>query len=100
MRMDSEEKIKTMFSYIVERIKAKHPSLSYIHLVSSGTPGSKGFDNPADEDFLCQIWAPRPLITTGGYDRESGLKVAEETGQIIGYGRAFTANVSVDCVYP
>ena len=97
--MDSEEKIKTMFSYVVERLKAKHPSLSYIHLVSSGTPGSKGFESPADEDFLRQIRAPQPLITTGGYDREYGLKLAEETGQIIGYGRAFTANVSVDGVH-
>ncbi len=44
-------------------------------------------------DFIHKLWAPRPLITCGGYDRESGLKVAEETGQIIGYARAFTANV-------
>lgn len=33
------------------------------------------------------------MITTGGYDRESGLKLAEETGQIIGYGMLFLANV-------
>ena len=44
-------------------------------------------------DFINDLWKPRALITCGGYDRESGLKVAEETGQIIGYGRAFTANV-------
>ncbi len=37
------------------------------------------------------------MITTGGYDRESGLKVAEETGQLIGYGRAFLSNVSLLC---
>lgn len=47
-----------------------------------------------DAYFINKIWAPRPVITTGGYDRESGLKVAEETGQIVGYGRAFLSNVS------
>ena len=44
-------------------------------------------------DFIHKLWAPRPLITTGGYTRESGLRTAE-TGQIIGYGAAFLANVS------
>ena len=34
------------------------------------------------------------MITTGGYDRASGIKTAEETGQLIGYGQAFIANVS------
>ena len=95
MRMDSEEKVKSTFSYVVENIKAKHPALSYIHLVASANPGSEGFKNPADEDFLHKIWAPRPFIITGGFDRDSGLKTAEETGQIIGYARHFTANVSV-----
>ena len=44
-------------------------------------------------DFIYKLWTPRPVITTGGYDRESGLKIAEETGQLIGYARAFSANV-------
>ena len=35
------------------------------------------------------------MITTGGYDRASGIKVAEETGQLIGYGSLFISNVSV-----
>lgn len=45
-------------------------------------------------DFIHKIWAPGAVITTGGYDRASGLKVAEETGQLVGYCRAFAANVS------
>ena len=49
---------------------------------------------PQLSDFVYKVWAPRTVITTGGYDRESGIKTAEETGQIIGYGRAFIANVS------
>ena len=44
------------------------------------------------DHFIHELWA-RHTITTGGYDRESGLKVAEETGQLIGYGSLFIANV-------
>lgn len=40
-----------------------------------------------------KLWARSPVITTGGYTRESGLKTAEETGRLIGYGVLFTANV-------
>ena len=47
-----------------------------------------------EEEFVYKLWAPRPLITTGGYDRDSGLKLAEETSQLIGYGALFIANVS------
>ena len=56
--------------------------------------------HPQDADFIYKLWHPRPVITTGGYDRESGLKVAEETGQIIGYGRPFLANVSTTFLHP
>ncbi|RPD54771.1 NADH:flavin oxidoreductase/NADH oxidase [Lentinus tigrinus ALCF2SS1-7] len=83
------------FSYLVEQLKARHPDLAYIHVATSNVMFSKGPEDPScsqKEFFINDIWAPRPLITCGGYDRESGLKVAEETGQIIGYARAFSAN--------
>ena len=46
-------------------------------------------------DFIHKLWAPRPLITTGGFTREMALKTAE-TGQIVGFGQLFLANVSAD----
>ncbi|RPD62527.1 NADH:flavin oxidoreductase/NADH oxidase [Lentinus tigrinus ALCF2SS1-7] len=79
------------FTYLVNKLKEKHPDLAYIHVVAPGAPGSEGPKDPSQVDFINGIWAPRPLITCGGYDRESGLRVAE-TGQIIGYARAYTAN--------
>ena len=54
------------------------------------THGSGGIQQV---NFIQQLWAPGAVVTTGGYDRESGLKVAEETGQLIGYGMKFLANV-------
>ena len=52
-----------------------------------------GYRDLQQVHFIHKLWGPRPLITTGGYDRESGLKVAEETGQLVGYGSKFLANV-------
>ncbi|KAI0779323.1 NADH:flavin oxidoreductase/NADH oxidase [Fomes fomentarius] len=89
MRMDNP--VPT-FSYLVENIKEKHPDFAYIHVVSPFGLGSKGPEDPAQNDFIYDIWKPRPLITTGGYDRDLALKVAEETGQLIGFARAFSAN--------
>ena len=89
-----------------------HPSLAYVHLVSHLAPfqappkdlsvcSHGGVSADSNEtnviqqlDFVRKIWAPRPLIITGGYERESALQVAEETGQLIGFGRKFIANVS------
>ena len=48
-------------------------------------------------DFIHKLWAPRALISTGGYERETALKAAEETGAIIGFGQKFLANVSSSC---
>ncbi|KAI0355742.1 NADH:flavin oxidoreductase/NADH oxidase [Trametes cingulata] len=89
MRMEDP---KPTFTYLVEQLNKKHPNLAFLHVVAPGAPGNRGPENEADVDFIHKLWAPRPVVTTGGYDRESGLKVAEETGQIIGYGRPFLAN--------
>ncbi|KAI0702592.1 hypothetical protein C8Q76DRAFT_802206 [Earliella scabrosa] len=43
---------------------------------------------PPSSSNRYKLWAPRTVITTGWYDRESRIKTAEETGQIIGYGCA------------
>lgn len=45
-------------------------------------------------DFLREIWSPRPVITAGGYDRDLALEVAEAKGDLIAFGRPFISNVS------
>ncbi|KAI0642308.1 NADH:flavin oxidoreductase/NADH oxidase [Trametes meyenii] len=89
MRMDDP---KPQFTYLVEQFKQKFPGLAYLHVVFSRAPDNKGPENPEDEGFIHKLWAPRPVISGGGHNRESGLELAEETGQIIAYGRAFIAN--------
>lgn len=45
-------------------------------------------------DFIRDIWAPRPIVSAGGYTRDIALEVAEEKGDIIAFGRPFISNVS------
>ena len=45
-------------------------------------------------DFLREIWSPRPLVSAGGYTRETALEAAETTGnQLVAFGRLFISNV-------
>ncbi|KAH9942507.1 NADH:flavin oxidoreductase/NADH oxidase [Epithele typhae] len=80
------------FAYVVERLKERFPALAYLHLADLGAAGMQGPEDPAQANFVYDLWAPRPLITTGGYDRAKGIETAEKTGQIVGYARAFLAN--------
>ena len=55
--------------------------------------GIDAFNQTAN--FIHKVWAPRTLLTNGGYTRETGLKTAEETPNcVIAYGMPFLANVS------
>jgi NADPH2 dehydrogenase len=87
---------KPTFSYIVSQLRDKYPSLGYVHLVEPRVQGIFTVDHPSEEsnDFLREIWAPRPLISAGGYTRELSLEVAEKKGDLIAFGRPFIANVS------
>ena len=99
------------YTDLVEQLKQKCPDLSYLHVV---TPNATWAEPPEDvsvcnrlvmrgnhqsdwrsqqANFIHELWRPRLTITTGGYNRESGISVADETGQLVGYGEAFLANV-------
>lgn len=41
-----------------------------------------------------EIWAPRPFICAGGFERDTAFAHSEETGDLIAFGRAYIANVS------
>ncbi|TCD67638.1 hypothetical protein EIP91_012203 [Steccherinum ochraceum] len=84
---------KPQFSYIVEKIKENHPDLAYLSLVEPRASGTeyRTVQKGESNDFLRDIWAPRPILSAGGYDRELGLKVAEK-GDIPVFGRWFISN--------
>ena len=104
---------KPTFSYLVTEIARRWPSLAYIHVVE---PRVSGVDDREVEegevrlahfsvsvfwlstlqsnDFLREIWKPRPFISAGGYTREVALEVAETKNDLIAVGRLFISNVS------
>ena len=43
---------------------------------------------------MYKLWSPGTVVVAGGFDRASALKVAEETEQLVAFGRPFLANVS------
>ncbi|KAJ7727030.1 hypothetical protein B0H14DRAFT_2640972 [Mycena olivaceomarginata] len=68
-------------SYLVSALAARHPTLAYLHFIE---PRVNGDELRADgtvgahesNDALRTIWAPRPLIRAGGFDRASALAAA------------------------
>ena len=46
-------------------------------------------------DFLREIWKPRPYIAAGGYARDTAFADADKHGDLIAFGRHFIPNVSL-----
>lgn len=85
------------FSYLVAAIKSRFPDLAYIHIVEPRISGAQTADesDSAEEsnDFIRELWAPRPLVSAGGYTREDAIKTSEAKGDFIAMGRYFISNV-------
>ncbi|GJE97323.1 alkene reductase [Phanerochaete sordida] len=87
---------KPTFAYLVTQLRDRFPSLAYIHVIEPRINGD-GLDRSVDKgesnDFLREIWKPRPFISAGGYtERELALEAAERTGDLIAAGRLFISN--------
>ncbi|TFK72632.1 FMN-linked oxidoreductase [Pluteus cervinus] len=81
------------FSHVVTEIKRRQPDFAYIHVVEPRVNGMEDVETvlaTKSNDFIRDIWSPKPLISAGGYVRESALKRAE--GDIIASGRWFISN--------
>jgi NADPH2 dehydrogenase len=87
------------FTTFIERIRAAHPNLAYIHAVEPRVKGD-GDAGPSDEDSTQSIEALRkaagdiPYIAAGGFDRASASSTVEKHGGLVAFGRHFIANVS------
>ncbi|KAF7798995.1 hypothetical protein EIP86_010224 [Pleurotus ostreatoroseus] len=93
MRMEDP---KPTFAYLVNRIAEKHPDLAYLHLVEPRVEGNldRTVGPGESNDFLRDIWAPRPVISAGGFTRDSALEHADKTGDLVAFGRSYISNVS------
>ncbi|RPD77243.1 NADH:flavin oxidoreductase/NADH oxidase [Lentinus tigrinus ALCF2SS1-7] len=74
------------FRYLISQLAANRSNLAYLHVVEGSS--RRGDSN----DFIRDLWSPRPLISAGRYTRAKALEVAESTGQLIAFGRPFISN--------
>ncbi|KAF9477056.1 NADH:flavin oxidoreductase/NADH oxidase [Pholiota conissans] len=84
MRMDNPI---PQFSHFISSVKSSHPDLAYLHAVE---PLPEAVDE--SNDFIRELWAPKPLITCSGYDRESAIKTADTKGDLIAFGKYYISN--------
>jgi NADPH2 dehydrogenase len=96
---------KPTFAHVVTRIRDTYSNLAYLHLVEPRVDHraelrtDERLEHAADgssetNDFIRDIWGGRPLITAGGYGRQSAMDVADRKGDLIAFSRHFIANVS------
>ncbi|KAA1472895.1 FMN-linked oxidoreductase, partial [Dentipellis sp. KUC8613] len=75
---------KPTYKYFVEQVRNQFPDLAYIHTVEPRMEGAADtFQELNDEvgsgnDFLRQIWSPRPFIASGGFRPETAKFDAEK----------------------
>ncbi|KAI0076971.1 FMN-linked oxidoreductase [Panus rudis PR-1116 ss-1] len=82
------------FSFLVSKIAELYPDFGFLHLIE---PTTSGFHDRVPEpgesnDFLRDIWRPRPFIATGGFTRDSAIEHADKTGDLVGFGKLFISN--------
>lgn len=85
------------FSYFVKTLRERHPELAYLHVVEPRANGVVTVEKKEGQsnDFIREIWAPKVLISAGGYDRGLAIQMADEKGDVIAFGRFFISNVSL-----
>ena len=87
------------FGYLISRLKDSYPDLAYIHAVEPRILGSFTTGEPEAQlqresnDFIRNIWQPRPFIAAGGFSGASAKEIVEEKGGLVAFGRHFIANV-------
>ncbi|TFK30966.1 hypothetical protein BDQ12DRAFT_619841, partial [Crucibulum laeve] len=94
----------TQFSHLVTALRDAYPHLSYLHVIEArigGDDEKDRVDNEKDRvgknesnDFIRKIWGPKRLVSAGGFTRDGAIKHAEETGELIAFGRYYISNVS------
>ncbi|KZT25847.1 NADH:flavin oxidoreductase/NADH oxidase [Neolentinus lepideus HHB14362 ss-1] len=92
MRMAEPE---PTFSYFIRAIKSTYPDFAYIHVTEPRVSSGEDRDPQPGEsnDFMRAIWAPKPLISAGGYTRDLAMEVADKHDtSLIAFGRMFISN--------
>ena len=80
------------FTYLIQELKKQNPDLAFLHVVESVDKEKESVD------WAREAWkgdGKGIFLSALGHDRESGLRYAEEKGDVIVYGQKFISNVSI-----
>ncbi|KAJ7447182.1 hypothetical protein FB451DRAFT_1103529 [Mycena latifolia] len=88
---------KPTYAHLVTQLRDRFPELAYLHIVEpradgNGDMATDRIKESHSNDFIREIWGDRPLISAGGYTRETAIAVAEEKGDLVAFGRGYLAN--------
>ncbi|GAA5796789.1 hypothetical protein HPULCUR_002164 [Helicostylum pulchrum] len=89
-----DDTVVETWSYLTSEIQKNHPQLAYLHFVEAR--GDMMGESVNTVDTLApyrQIWKG-PFITASGFSNatQEAIDLAEKTGDLIAFGRAFIAN--------
>lgn len=91
--MQDDNPLET-WGYVTSRLQEKHPNLAYLHFIEARSSFYNDEVNIIDTlDPYRRLWKG-PFITAGGFSNaiSHSVNVAQRTGNLIAYGRAFIAN--------
>ncbi|GAA5804845.1 hypothetical protein HPULCUR_010353 [Helicostylum pulchrum] len=89
-----DESVVETWSYLTSEIQKKHPNLSYLHFVEARSDKVGEESNKIDTlGPYRKIWKG-PFISASGFSNSTkeAIALAEKTGDLIAFGRAFIAN--------
>ncbi|OBZ80853.1 12-oxophytodienoate reductase 1, partial [Choanephora cucurbitarum] len=83
------------WGYLTRQLQERHPHLAYLHFIESRSDfNNENKVNTVDTlDRYRAIWKG-PFVSAGGYSNtvDHAVELAERTGNLIAFGRAFIAN--------
>jgi len=82
------------YTHFITALRALHPKLAYLHLVEPESRHGSDITNQSN-DFIRDIWSPKPLIVAGGFTRESALQRSDQTGDLVAFGKPFISNPDI-----
>ncbi|CAE6476323.1 unnamed protein product [Rhizoctonia solani] len=86
------------FSYVINELSRRHSDLAYLHFIEPTveeppTQGTQTIKQTESNDFVREIWSPRPILSAGGYDSKKGEEAANKySNTAIVFGRYFISN--------
>ncbi|KAJ7269570.1 NADH:flavin oxidoreductase/NADH oxidase [Mycena rebaudengoi] len=85
------------FTHIVSEIKRLYPDFAYLHVIEPRISADSAIETSAENatqsnDFIREVWGDRPLISAGGYSRDTAIQRSERTNALVAFGRHFIAN--------